>query len=76
MLELIDIEPDVAAIRDSWKAQIDAGTKGGVGLATGSWGDALGGLATGLTSGLTTMGSWQRVGDYVVANCGESAGTA
>jgi hypothetical protein len=56
-----DIQPDVAAIRDSLQKQID------------NAGDAvsnpLGALAGGLVSGLSTMGSWQRVEDYIETNC-------
>ena len=59
-----DIQPDVAAIRDSLQKQIDS--------AGDSVNDPLSGLLGGLMSGLTTSGSWQRVGDYVVTNCGES----
>lgn len=63
-----DIEPDVAAIRDSLQKQTD------------SAGDAvhnpLGTLVNGLVSSLTTMGSWQRVSDYVVTECGEKGATS
>ncbi len=57
------IQPDVAAIRDSMKSQLD-------GL-SGAGANPLAALATGLVQGLTTTGSWQRVGDYVIAECGE-----
>lgn len=58
-----DIEPDVAAIRDSLKAQTEA--------ASGAVDNPLGAIAGGLVSSLTTAGSWDRVSKYVVAECGE-----
>jgi uncharacterized protein YceK len=60
-----EIEPDVAAVRDSLKAQIESAGE----MAT----DPLGALAGGLVQGLSTGGSWQRVGDYVTTHCGEKA---
>jgi len=60
-----DIEPDVAAIRDSLKAQVSS--------AGGAYKDPIGGLIGNLASSLTTIGSWDRVGKYVVTNCGENA---
>jgi hypothetical protein len=60
-----DIEPDVVAIRESLQKSID-----NAGEAASN---PLGALVGGLTSGLTTMGSWQRLSDYVVENCGEQA---
>lgn len=56
-----DIQPDVAAIHDSLKKQIDS--------AGDSFKNPLGALAGGLVSGLTTMGSWRRVEQYIEANC-------
>lgn len=61
-----DIEPDVAAIHDSLQKQIDG--------ASGAVKDPLGTIGGGLLQGLTTLGSWQRLEDYVVANCGERRG--
>jgi hypothetical protein len=58
-----DIEPDVAAIRDALKESVN-----NAGEAVSN---PLAALAGGLMSGLATMGSWQRLGDYVVTNCGE-----
>lgn len=58
-----DIRPDVEAIRDAMQKNIDNAGENVM--------NPLGGLASGLVGGLTTMGSWQRVGDYVVDNCGE-----
>lgn len=58
-----DIQPDVAIIRDSLQAQIDSASD----MAT----NPLGALVGGLFQSLTTGGSWQRVGDYVVTYCGE-----
>lgn len=58
-----DIEPDVAAVRDNIKSQLDA--------ASGAASDPLGALVGSLFMGLTAGGSWQRVSDYVVTNCGE-----
>ena len=56
-----DIEPDVAAIRDALKKQNES--------AKDSYDDPLGSLLGGLVSGLTTSGSWTRVGDYVSEHC-------
>lgn len=58
-----DIEPDVAAVRDNIKSQLEA--------VSGVASDPLGALVGSLFMGLTAGGSWQRVSDYVVANCGE-----
>jgi hypothetical protein len=60
-----DIEPDVAAIRDSLKAQTAS--------AGGAYKDPIGTMLGGLVSSMTTTGSWQRVSDYVVAQCEEKA---
>lgn len=54
-----DIQPDVEAIQESLERQRDA---------AGSL-DPLAILGTGLTSALTTGGSWQRVSDYITVNC-------
>lgn len=54
-----DIRPDIEAIQDSLERQRDA---------AGSL-DPLAILGTGLTSALTTGGSWQRVSDYITVNC-------
>lgn len=62
-----DIEPDVSAIHDSLQKQIDG--------ASGAVKDPLGTIGGGLLQGLTTIGSWQRLEDYVVANCGERRGS-
>jgi len=62
-----DIEPDVSAIHDSLQKQIDG--------ASGAFKDPFGTIGGGLLQGLTTMGSWQRLEDYVVVNCGERRGT-
>ena len=56
-----DIEPDVAAIRDSMQKQIDR--------MPDSAKDPLGGVLGGILAGLTTMGSWERVGNYVTDHC-------
>lgn len=56
-----DIQPDVTAIRDSLESQRDS--------AGDMLNNPLGALAGGLFQGLTTGGSWQRVGEYVEANC-------
>jgi hypothetical protein len=59
-----EIEPDVAAVRDSIKHQLD------------SIGDMasnpIGALASALVSGFASSGSWQRVGEWTVANCGSA----
>lgn len=59
-----DIEPDVAAIRDALKKSVDD--------SGGALSDPLGTIAGNLALGLSTLGSWNRVGDYVVDRCGES----
>lgn len=56
-----DIEPDVAAVRDSMKKTIDQAG----GMATDPLGSFLGGFLTAMTS----QGSWQRVSDYVSVKC-------
>ncbi len=58
-----DIQPDVAAIRDNLKAQMER--------ASDAVSNPLGSLVGGLVQGLAVGGSWQRVGDYVVTHCGE-----
>ena len=58
-----DIEPDVAAVRDNIQSQLEA--------VSGAASDPLGALVGSLFMGLTAGGSWQRVSDYVVTNCGE-----
>lgn len=62
-----DIQPDVAVIRDSMQSQMDS--------ASDMVSNPFGALIGGLFQGLTTGGSWQRVNDYVVVQCGESAGS-
>lgn len=56
-----DIEPDVAAVRDSMKSQLDS--------ASDMMSDPLGAIMGSLMQGLTSGGSWQRVSDYVQTNC-------
>ncbi|MGV1004808.1 MAG: hypothetical protein ACOYEV_08575 [Candidatus Nanopelagicales bacterium] len=63
-----DIQPDVAAIRDSLKSQMESVSE----MASNPLGALVGGLFQGLASG----GSWQRVSDYLVVNCGVPAGSA
>lgn len=58
-----DIGPDVEAIRDALKKNNES--------AGDTLDNPLSGLANGLMLGLTTMGSWDRVGKYVVEHCGE-----
>lgn len=62
-----EIRPDVAAIRDSLKSQVDSAGE----MAT----NPLGAIAGGLFSALATGGSWQRVSEYVVEQCGEQGPT-
>ncbi len=57
------IEPDVAAVRDSIKSQISG--------AGGAYKDPVGTIAGGLVRSLAVAGSWDRVGKFVVAQCGE-----
>lgn len=56
-----EIAPDVEAVRDSFKAQIDA--------LKGAAGDPLGALGAGLVAGLTSAGSWQRVDAWTASHC-------
>jgi hypothetical protein len=58
-----DIRPDVEAIRDALKKNNES--------AGDTLENPMSGLANGLMLGLTTMGSWDRVGKYVVEHCGE-----
>jgi hypothetical protein len=60
----MEIEPDVAAVRDSLQSQMDMAAE----MAT----NPLGALAQGLFTGLASGGSWQRVSDYTLAHCGDS----
>ena len=57
-----DIQPDVEKIRDQFKQQTEA--------MSGAVKDPLGTFLGGLVSGLTTSGSWTRVGEYVTQHCG------
>ncbi|GAA4803326.1 hypothetical protein ACFQ0K_12185 [Nocardioides caeni] len=59
-----EIQPDVASIRDSLQKSIDSSGD----AVDNPWGALLGSLV----QGLTTQGSWQRLGDYVVDTCGET----
>ena len=56
-----DIEPDVKAIYNSLVNEEND--------MSNAASNPLGALAGGLVTGLMTSGSWQRVGDYVTANC-------
>jgi hypothetical protein len=56
-----EIRADVEHIRDSLKQQQET--------AGDSAGDPLGGLMSNLWSGLMTMDSWNRLGEFVEANC-------
>lgn len=63
-----DIQPDVAAVRDSLKDQIDAMTS----IDPGSpWKAALQSMLIGVSSG----GSWQRVDEWTLENCGPPPGS-
>lgn len=55
-----DIRSDVEVIRDATEKQLEA---------AGSGGDALSALTSGLMSGLTNAGSYQRVDSYVREHC-------
>lgn len=61
-----EIQPDVAAVRDSLKAQIDAVTEAA--------NNPLGALIGGLVQGMTAGGSWQRVEAFTLAHCVDSEG--
>lgn len=56
-----DIEPDIAAVRDSFKQQIAS--------ISGIASNPLGGLATAFVSSLVAAGPFQRVSDYASKNC-------
>jgi hypothetical protein len=56
-----EIEPDVAAIRDSISGSIDSSKEAAS--------NPLSAMVGGLVGGLTSAGSWNRVGSYVEANC-------
>lgn len=56
-----DIEPDVAAIRDSFKKELD--------LMGGAASNPLAALAAGFLTSLTSTGPFQKVSDYIAANC-------
>lgn len=59
-----EITPDLEAIHDSVKRQLDA-----VG---GAASNPLGALAASLVSGFASSGSWQKVGDWTIAHCGSA----
>jgi hypothetical protein len=59
-----DIEPDVAAVRDSFKKELD--------LAGGAISNPLGALAAGFVTSLVSAGPFRKVSDYVTANCHSS----
>jgi hypothetical protein len=56
-----EIQPEVAAVRDSMKDQLDS-----VGDAVG---DPLGALGGALVAGLASMGSYSAVQQYIESNC-------
>lgn len=58
-----DIEPDVAAVRDSLKRQLDS-------LGSVDVRDPLSTAFQQLLIGASSSGSWQRVDDYTTSNCG------
>ena len=60
-----DIRADVDKIAKSYSAQMDS--------AGDAMSNPLGSLASGLTSGLTTSGSYQRVDQFVGDNCDEGS---
>lgn len=57
-----EITPDLEAIHDSIKRQLDA-----VG---GAAANPLGALSASFVSGFAASGSWQRVGEWTAAHCG------
>jgi hypothetical protein len=57
-----DIEPDVAAVRDSLKRQLDS-------LGSVSASDPLSTVLQQFMIGMSSNGSWQRVNDYTASNC-------
>jgi hypothetical protein len=61
-----DIEPDVHNILDSLQQQEQAAGQEAT--------DPLGGLASGLMSGLMATTSWDDLGSYITQNCGQAAG--
>lgn len=62
-----DIEPDVAAVLDSWK-QMEGSMGNEASNALNPTG-LLGAMFSGVLSSLESQGSWTRVGDYVTTNC-------
>lgn len=62
-----DIEPDVAAVLDSWKGMQDSlGDEASNVLNPGG---LLGAMLKGLLASVESGGSWNRVGDYIEKNC-------
>jgi hypothetical protein len=62
-----DIEPDVAAVLDSWKGM--QGTLGDEASNVLNPGGLLGAVLKGLLASVEASGSWNRVGDYIETNC-------
>ena len=62
-----DIEPDVAAVRDSWKQM--QGTLGDEASNAFNPTGLVGAMLKGLLASLESNGSWQRVGAYIQKNC-------
>lgn len=56
-----DIQPEVAAVRESLQRQLDAAGE--------SVGDPLGGLGSSLVAGVSAMGSYAAVQNYISSNC-------
>lgn len=61
-----DIEPDVHNVVDSLKQQEQAVAQEAT--------DPLGGLASGLMSGLMATSSWNNLSQYITRNCGPEGG--
>ncbi|MBS1837542.1 MAG: hypothetical protein JST64_07575 [Actinobacteria bacterium] len=59
-----EIEPEVAAVRDMYKRQLDTAEKAA--------GDPIGALAGGLVSAVSSMGSYEKVQKFITANCDTS----
>lgn len=62
-----DIEPDVAAVRDSWKSM--QGTLGDEASNAFNPKGLVGALLKGLLASAESGGSWTRLGQYVQTNC-------
>lgn len=59
-----EIEPEVAAVRDMYQKQLDTAAKAA--------GDPVGALVGGLVTGISSMGAYESVQKFILANCDTS----